>query len=328
MDVSRIQAEATRLLPLAERVLKRYSFLPRQISHLATHSNVLYRVISESGEQMVLRMGTPHANSRSNIEIEVAWLDALWRETHLEVVRPIVTAGGALIVDELDEDLGKERSCVLFSWVPGQPMGDGSGTFAYRLLGEMSASLQQHGRRWAPPLATRARVWDEVFYYQRELDPVIIHHPEYHHLFGTSGLRTISSAVELGQQVIRDSYAVATPQIVHGDLHEWNVHVAGSRLHAFDFEDVMLALPAQDASISLYSSRDSELKEDRWLAFRRGFETVAPWPIIDESQLDGFHAARQIMLMNYAARTLPTAEAAEYIEHVMPWLDRYVKRYA
>ena len=47
----------------------------------------------------------------------------------------------------------------------------------------------------------------------------------------------------------------------------------------------------------------------------------------DESQLDGFHAARQIMLMNYAGRTLRMEEAADYIDHVMPWLERYVKRY-
>ncbi|HEX6286744.1 MAG TPA: phosphotransferase, partial [Acidimicrobiia bacterium] len=117
------------------------------------------------------------------------------------------------------------------------------------------------------------------------------------------------------------------PQVVHGDLHEWNVHMASSRLYAFDFEDVMLALPAQDVSICLYSSRNSDIREDIRAAFRKGFESVAPWPIVDDRQLDGFHAARQIMLMNYAGRTLRMGEAADYIDHVMPWLERYVKRY-
>jgi len=44
-------------------------------------------------------------------------------------------------------------------------------------------------------------------------------------------------------------------------------------------------------------------------------------------QLDGFHAARQIMLMNYAARTLPMGEAEEYLTQVMPWLQRYLDHY-
>lgn len=327
MDASRAQAEATRLLPLAQRVLKRYPFLTRDVQHLATHSNVMFRVVAENGHQMVLRVGTPHANARSNIEIEVSWLDALNRETDLEVVRPIRTAGGGLIVDEFDEGIEKERSCVLFSWVPGRPMGEGSGTFAYRLLGEMSASLQEHGRTWTPPENSDMRTWDEVFYYEQTFDPVIIDDPLFGHLFDIPRRTAIRKAIELSQGVIDEAYAADAPQVVHGDLHEWNVHMASSRLYAFDFEDVMMALPSQDVAICLYSSRNSEATSDIRASFRKGFENVAPWPIADERQLDGFHAARQIMLMNYAGRILRMEEAADFIDNVMPWLERYVQRY-
>lgn len=327
MDASRAQAEATRLLPLAERVLNRYPFRPREVTHLATHSNVMFRVVNEKGQQMVLRVGTPHANERSNLEIEVAWLDALNRDTEIDVVRPLRSAGGALIVDEYDEGLGKERSCVLFSWVPGQPIAEGAGSFGYRLLGAMCASLQAHGKTWDPPNTGQMRKWDEVFYYQQDFDPIIIQNPLYGHLFDVPRIAAIEKAIQLSGDVITESYASATPQVVHGDLHEWNVHLAGSRLYAFDFEDVMMAVPAQDAAICLYSSRNSEIKDEIRAAFRKGFETVAPWPIVDERQMDGFHAARQIMLMNYAGRTLRMQEAADYIDQVMPWLERYVKKY-
>ena len=327
MDASRAQAEATRLLPLAQRALKRYPFLTREVSHLATHSNVLFRVVTQSGEQLVLRVGTPHANSRSNIELEVSWLDAINHETHLEVVRPIRTAGGGLIVDEYDEGIDKERSCVLFAWIPGQPMALGSGPFAYRLLGAMSASLAVHGKTWEPPPNAEMRRWDRVFYYEEDLDPVIVHNPLYGHFFGPGRASSIKKAIELSEEVIAESYAETDPQVVHGDLHEWNVHLAGSRLYAFDFEDVMMALPAQDAAISLYSSRTNDANGEIQTAFRRGYEAISDWPIVDQRQLDGFHAARQIMLMNYAARTLRMEEAADFIEGVMPWLERYVGRY-
>ncbi len=328
MDASRTQAEATRLIPLVHRVLKRYPFLTREVTHLATHSNVMFRVVTESGQQMTLRVGTPHANSRSNIELEVAWLDAIRRDTNLEIVKPIKTAGGGLIVDEYDESIGKERSCVLFTWVPGEPMGEGSGTFAYRLLGAMCASLQAHGRTWTPPDAAQLRTWDRVFYYGEELDAVIINNPLFGHLFDVRRRTAISKAIEMSEEIIATSHRESTPQIVHGDLHEWNVHLAGSRLYAFDFEDVMIATPAQDAAICLYSSRKSDIRNDIRAAFRKGFETVSPWPIIDEEQLDGFHAARQIMLMNYAGRTLRMEEAADYIDQVMPWLQGYVAKYS
>lgn len=314
-------------MPLVERVLKRYPFLTREVGHLATHSNVMYRVITESGEQLVLRVGTPHANSRANIDYEVAWLDALHQETSIEVVSPIRSAGGALVVDEFDPTLGKERPCVLFTWVPGVPLGDGSGTFGYRLLGQMSASLQEHGRTWDPPNRTGLRRWDRIFYYDPDQDPVVIKNPLYGHLFDVPRKTLIDKASRLATSVIEESWSEGTPQVVHGDLHEWNVHVVGSRMYAFDFEDVMMALPAQDAAICLYHSRDHENRDEIRRAFRRGFETIAEWPVVDERQLDGFHAARLVMLMNYAARALAMGEAMDYLDRVAPWLQRYVARY-
>lgn len=327
MDASRIAKEATRLRPLAERVLKKYPFLTREVEHLATHSNVMYRVVTDRGQQLVLRVGSPHSNTRSNIDIEVAWLDTLHQDTSLDVVAPVRTAGGSLVVDEMDPDIEKERPCVLFSWVPGAPMGEGSGSFGYRLLGQMLASLQAHGRNWIPPSSDALRSWDRVFYYDAELDPVIIHNPVYGHLFDKARRTSISRAMELARSVIEESWRGSDAQIVHGDLHEWNVHLVGSRLYAFDFEDVMLALPSQDIAISLYHSRDDDQRHELRAAFRRGYETVLEWPVADERQLDGFHAARQVMLMNYAARALTMEEARDYLDRVFPWIDRYVKRY-
>jgi Ser/Thr protein kinase RdoA (MazF antagonist) len=287
----------------------------------------MYRVVTSSGQQLCLRVGTPHSNTRTNIEVEVAWLDALSKETDLDVVRPVHTRSGDMIVDELDPELGEERSCVLFSWIPGVPLASGSGTFGYRLLGQMSAALQQHGRSWLPLQVEHLRHWDRVFYYDSELDPEIITDPRYGHLFSLSRQRVIARAVDLATDVILRSWAEGGTQVVHGDLHEWNVHVVGSRLYAFDFEDVMLALPAQDVAISLYSSRFKDNHDEVVVAFRKGYEEIAPWPVADETQLAGFHAARQIMLMNYAARTLHHKEADEYLERVMPWLETYVRTY-
>lgn len=327
MDASRIAKEATRLKPLVERVLSKYPIDGYEVSHLATHSNVMFRVVTERGQQLVLRVGTPHSNTRSNIDIEVAWLDALNRETSLDVVRPLKTLTGRLVVDEMDPHLEKERPCVLFTWVPGAPMGEGAGPFGYRLLGQMSASLQSHGASWSSPEIEQARAWDSVFYYDRDFDPVVIDDPVYGHLFETPRRKTIARAARLSSQVITEAWSRGEPQIVHGDLHEWNVHISGSTLHAFDFEDVMRALPAQDVAISLYHTRTSDQKEFIREAFRRGYESVSPWPIEDEAQLDGFHAARQVMLMNYAARALPPQEAGQYLDRVFPWLESYVRRY-
>ena len=326
MDVSRIAEEATRLLPLARRVLTRYHYPVRAVSHLATHSNIMYRVETAAGEQMVLRVGSAHGNTRSNIDLEVAWLLALGRDTDLEVVRPLPTRGGQYVVDEYDPTVDKERACVLFSWIPGEPLGAG-GPYGYRVLGQVSATLHRHGATWQPPSLETMRRWDRVFYYGSDIDPVVITDPLYDHNFDREIRRTVSRAGELAEKVIVDSWASGTPQVVHGDLHEWNVHLAGGRMHVFDFEDLMMALPAQDISISLYHSRTRPDRDEIAAAFRRGYETVADWPVADPEQLDGFMAARQVLLMNYAARTLPPGEAARFVDAIYPWLHGYVAKY-
>lgn len=38
-------------------------------------------------------------------------------------------------------------------------------------------------------------------------------------------------------------------------------------------------------------------------------------------------AARQVLLMNYAARTLPPGEAARFVDAIYPWLHGYVAKY-
>jgi Ser/Thr protein kinase RdoA (MazF antagonist) len=327
MDNHRIGLEAARLLPLAESVLRHYPFKVRSLEHLATHSNVLYRVVTSDGFQCVLRVGSPESNSRKNIDYEVAWLSALNRDSDLEVVSPIRTEFGSLVVDAREPDSERTRPCVLFSWVPGAPLGDGAGSFGYRLLGRVSASLQKHGRTWQIPNPDGMRRWDRVFYYNPAEDPVIIDSPRYDHLFDSYRRNTISRATELSEQVIKDVWTNNIPHVVHGDLHEWNVHLIRSRLYAFDFEDVMIATPAQDVSVCLYSSRASERRNEIRAAYRHGYEEIAPWPIEDDEQLDGLHAARQVLLMNYAARTLPMGEAESYLAQVTPWLRRYVDHY-
>lgn len=307
--------------------MERYDLTIREVSHLATHSNILYRVITTDGRQMVLRVGSSHSNTRDNLAYETGWLVALNRDTNLDLVSPIPTVSGRFVTDAADPATGNNRPCVLFTWVPGAPVGIGAGTFAYRLMGAMSARLQAHGKDWLPRDPEALRHWDRVFYYDESLNPMVIFSPYYDHLFGHPRKAVIEKCLPIVEKVVEETWASGSPQVVHGDLHEWNVHVVGTRLYAFDFEDMMVATPAQDVSVCLYLSRAEARSDEIRAAFREGYEEFAPWPIVDRAQLDGLHAARQILLMNYAARTLPLEEAMDFSDRVFPWLEGYLARY-
>jgi len=188
----------------------------RELDHLATHSNVMYRVVTNDGRQLVLRVGDPFGNSRANIEYEVAWLAALNRETDLDVVNPISTGYGALIVDAREPESNLTRPCVLFSWVPGVPLAAGSGAFGYRLLGSMCASLQLHGKSWQSPNPDGMRRWDRIFYYDQGLDPVIIYDSRFDHVFSPGRRTIIEKAGQAATNVINASWEEGVPQGVIG----------------------------------------------------------------------------------------------------------------
>lgn len=293
-----------------------------KLEHLATHSNVMYRADLSDGRRLVLRVGGATANTRSNIQLEVAWLRTLVADSRLNLAEPVPTPDGRWVVD-LPTGEGS-LTCVLFTWVPGEPMGEGAGSSGYRAMGRISALLHGHGD-WRPQHNWLLRRWDRVFYYPHEFDPVVIDDFRYDHIF--SGLRRLLYRAErLANEGISTAWGRDEPMVVHGDLHEWNVHLYLGRAWVIDFEDIMLALPAQDIATSLYGARTRPDLETLVAAFRSGYEEHRPWPVRDRTELEVYWAARQVMLMNHAAQVLTEDETRDYFDKVLPWLRAYVER--
>lgn len=295
----------------------------RELSHLATHSNVLYKADLADGRRLVLRMGEPRANTRSNIEIEVAWLRDLARDDELNLAVPVPAADGRLVVDVTTTEAS--WVCVLFTWVPGEPLGEGAGTSGYRAMGRISGRLHRHGD-WRPPDPSLLRRWNRTFYYPPEFEVVVVAEPAYDHLFHAVRPE-LNQTVAMVDRFLRNQWSQSDAMVVHGDLHEWNVHINLGRAWAIDFEDVMLALPAQDVAVSLYRARSRPDLDRLISAFRGGYEEERRWPVGDRVELDVYWAARQVMLMNHAAQTLSRDEARQYFETVMPWLRSFLDRF-
>lgn len=299
-----------------------YQVRVSRISHLATHSNVLFRVDLTDGRRLVLRVGQPNAGTRRNLELEVAWLSELVADPDINVAEALATPDGRQVVDLADGD--EVRSCVLFTWVPGDPMGEGAGTSGYRAMGRLSALLHRHGD-WRPADPDALRRWDRTFYYSPEIEPVAVDQPRYDHLFDEVRplLRRVTDQVD---DTLAAMWEAGTPMVVHGDLHEWNVHIYMGRAWAIDFEDMMLAFPAQDVATSLYGARTRSDLAAVVDAFRRGYEEYGRWPIESSTELELYWAARQVMLMNHAACILSETEARRFFERVLPWLRSYADR--
>jgi len=235
---------------------------------------------------------TNTGNTDADAEIELEWLEAL--SGRVNVGTPIRTVDGALYTLVRADGVRDARRCVLFTWVPGGPLAARISVGLFEEYGRLSAQLHLHGAAHQP--SQRPMVWDRVHYFPEHVDPVVYHLQKNEPAFPEGGLAVVESAVAIVQPRLA---AVTDRQIVHGDLHVWNVHARRKELWALDFEDIMWGSRSQDIAISLYYIQDRADSAELTATFRRGYERVAPWPAHD-GELAIFMAARRLMFVNYA----------------------------
>ncbi|NNC74810.1 MAG: phosphotransferase, partial [Acidimicrobiia bacterium] len=241
-----------RLRPLAETALRQYPVEVTGIRSLGGFSNIIFRVDTPEGP-LALRVDYQQDHTDETVEIELAWLLALGAETDLDVAEVVPTADGRGFVYAGADGVPGERRCVLFEWIPGRTLADNLTPERYHQLGRVSAGLHVHGAGFAPPTAPMA--FDRIFYWPAEIDPVVFGEPQHAHLFGGGRRKVIDRAIAIVEPAF-DRLDTSRIQVTHGDLHPWNVHVARSRMIAFDFEDVCLAHPVQDVATTLFYERD------------------------------------------------------------------------
>ncbi|MDH3248221.1 MAG: phosphotransferase [Acidimicrobiia bacterium] len=279
-----------RLRSVAAAALGDYDVDARRVSLIGGFVNALYRVDTPDGP-LALRVDLVQEHTDENMLIELSWLEAL--DGLVDVSVPRRTKQGELFTRASVAGVPDERRCVLFSWVPGRPLADRYSPELFEPYGRISAALHVHGA--THPTPTKPMAWDRVFYFSEEVDPVVYHVPENAARLPKGGLEVIERTIELVQPRLE---VQGERQIVHGDLHLWNVHVSRGRLWALDFADVMWASRAQDLAITFYYFQGRPDADELSAAFRRGYEQIAPWPTDDE-ELAVFMAARRVMMTNF-----------------------------
>lgn len=316
------QGRLRRLRPLAATALAAYDIVPRRIRLVGGFDNAIWRIDTD-GPTYALRVDYLQDHTDEDVLVEIAWLEALAAETDLDVVRPVRSSADEPFVYAEAPGVPGARLCALFEWVPGRQIAERLTPDVYRRLGVLSASLHIHGSGFVPPHQPMA--WDRVFYWPEDVDPVVFRDAEHAHVFGGGRMdtleRTITSTTGAFARLDPDEW-----QVIHADLHPWNVHAYHSRLIALDFNDVAWGQRVQDVAITLSYERDHPQYRDLAHAFRTGYETVSRWPESEPGQIEHFVAARTVMFINFFLNI--DDDPTNYYARAFPRLETYLERHA
>jgi Ser/Thr protein kinase RdoA (MazF antagonist) len=125
---------------------------------------------------------------------------------------------------------------------------------------------------------------------------------------------TLARAIERIESTTNAMYARTKPQLLHADVHPWNVMFHEGDVAVFDFDDCVIGIPAQDIAVTLYYNDTAE--QDA--AFLAGYQEIAPLPVFSEEEMQILRLQRRIFLLSYILET----ENPEHREMLPKYLEK------
>jgi Ser/Thr protein kinase RdoA (MazF antagonist) len=308
------RGRARRLRAVVAVALEHYDLDVVRTRLITNETNGVFRIDTADGHKYVVRVGIGGdiGHSRETVAAETDWLVALDEESDVAVPVPLRTNTGGRFVTVAAQGVPESRNVVVFSWLSGRVLDERLTPDTLQAYGALAARLHLHGAGRSPSAGDALARYDRLVPFEEPVrlfdDPV---------LMPPARWAVFEAARERVEGAIAGLQSHGPMQLLHGDLHVWNVMVSRHGLAPFDFEDLMWGWPIQDIATALYYLWISPGFEDRLGDFRRGYEAVAPWPERTRGELDTFLMGRIMVLAN------GVAVAPEYRREA----DRYFARF-
>jgi len=248
---------------------------------------------------VVLRVCRPGYHSRTSLESELAWIEAVRADGVLATPAVLTTRAGQRVATARPPRGGRgpDRHVIAFERVDGAEPGEGDLRPLFAELGGLAARLHEHARRWRrPPWFTRLR-WDvdgaigEYGHWGRWLDGVGV---------GPAEREALGRAADVVASRLR-AYGDGPDRfgLVHADMRLANLLVdpVRARTNVIDFDDCGFGWFGYDLAASLSFIEQDPAVPELMAAWASGYRAVAPLPGEDEAELPTFVMLRRLLLV-------------------------------
>jgi len=311
---------------LADLALKNYPDAMRgELSLICRSENATFLVRQADGNRLALRVHRDNYHQHHEIESELAWLDSL-RETGIQVPEALVTLSGAR-VQTLALNANESRHVVLFKWIEGEMPTTEVDPRAFAQLGEVTARLHQHSRRWQKPAGFARIVWDH--------QTMIGAQGHWGRWQDAPGLqpqdRLIVEQTLSRVSRILDHYGKSTQRygLIHADLRLTNLLLHKGETRVIDFDDCGMGWYMHDAAAAIsfveHHPRAQEWVE-HWLA---GYQRICPLSEEDLAVIPTMIIQRRIQLLawvgSHATTDMAVSLGGEWVADSVKLCQAYLE---
>lgn len=272
--------------------------------------NHTFRIDTPAGPPFILRVHRPAYQSAESISSELAWLEALHRDTGLPVPRPLPGRDGALL-QTLPLPSGS-RYAVLFAFEPGrepQPADDLAALF--KTIGRFAAIAHRHAQTYAPLGFVRQR-WSAGAI----LDPDGLWGDWRKAPHVSGAIADTLSHLDARLRVDLAAYGQGRDRfgLIHADMRLANLLVDADRVTLIDFDDCGFCWFMYDfaAAISFYEDHPQvPVWRQNWL---NGYHGERPLQPADIEILDAMVLLRRMALLAWIGSHAETTLARGYAD--------------
>lgn len=264
----------------------------RLINHSENHT---FRVDAPDGAAYSLRVHRPEYQSRLNIESELAWLQALRRDTDLPVPAAVPGADGRLLQQFTGPD-GLMRHAVLFHFIAGhEPSPESNLVDLFGVLGFYAARLHKQVMAWQRPTHFERQAWNAATILDED---------------GLWGDWRVAPGVNAAIRPLLDRATDALRHrlaeygqgpnrygLIHADMRLGNLLVDGGTVSLIDFDDCGLCWFAYDfaAAISFHETHKAvPALKAVWL---ERYQAERPLDVEDIRSIDAMVMLRRMALL-------------------------------
>jgi Ser/Thr protein kinase RdoA (MazF antagonist) len=306
-----VEQQVETMLPLARQIIDGFDIGECELESINHEYNSTFKVTATNGKLFALRINVNSKRTLPNLKAEIFWVEQLATIEGLTVPVPVKNRVGEYISTARHPILKRDLHAVLFSWLEGEELGDEPTEEMMRAAGRAMARMHAAARETKLPEGASLPVVDDVFWsYGNAIEPSDQVSPQ--------DKASIARAVDQIETITRDLYARNSPQLIHADIHPWNVMWQGSDVAIFDFDDCVIGLPVQDIAVTLYYNDTAE--QDA--AFLTGYQEFSPLPEYTETEMNALKLQRRIVLLSYILET----ENPEHRAMVPKYLEETLRK--
>ena len=315
-----IEQQVETMLPLAKELIAGFHLGECELESINHEFNSTFKVTAANGDRFALRINVNSQRTLPNLKAEIFWVEQLSRVEGLRVPAPVKTRSGEYITKAWHPMLQRDLFAVLFTWLEGKELGDEPTDEMMRATGRAMARMHIAARETQLPDGAALPIVDDMFWGNND---AITNSDQ----LTDDDKATLARAIEHIESVTEAMYERSKAQLIHADVHPWNVMWQGDEVAVFDFDDCVIGLPAQDIAVSLYYN-DTDQQD---IAFTQGYQEIAPLPEFSEREMFTLLLQRRIFLLNYLLETQNPEHRAmvgKYLEETIRRANKTLERFA